>query len=68
MKLCSGSCIFIFGENFDSMFTQKKDLIELRKIICLKDFLRFEEMIYLNKIKFVSFKQNFCLKSNKLYL
>ena len=31
--------------------TQKKDLIESKKIMCLKDFLWFKEMICLNEIK-----------------
>ena len=29
-------------------YTQKKNLIESKKIICLKDFVWFEKMIYLN--------------------
>ena len=33
--------------------TEKKDLIESKKIICLKDFLWFEKMIYLIKRKFL---------------
>ena len=63
-----------------AQYTEKKDLIESKKIICLNDFLWFKEMICLNEIKFVWFKQNifepnkylfesnFYLKSNKLYL
>ena len=39
-------------------YTEKKDLIESKKIICLNDFLRFKEMICLNETKFVWFKQN----------
>ena len=56
------------------MYTQKKDLIGSKKIICLKGFLWFQEMIYLNWIKFVWFKQIIfepnknLFKSNKLYL
>ena len=38
--------------------TEKKDLIESKKLICLNDFLWFKEMICLNEIKFVWFKQN----------
>ena len=38
--------------------TEKKDLIESNKIICLNDFLWFKEMICLNETKFVWFKQN----------
>ena len=38
--------------------TEKKDLIESKKMICLNDFLWFKEMICLNEIKFVWFKQN----------
>ena len=38
--------------------TEKKDLIESKKIICFNDFLLFKEMICLNEIKFVWFKQN----------
>ena len=54
-------------ENFNDYFlvylnfkdcTEKKDLIESKKIICLNDFLWFKEMICLNEIKFVWFKQN----------
>ena len=51
--------------------TEKKDLIESKKIICLNDFLWFKEMICLNEIKFVWFKQNsfepnkYLLESNK---
>ena len=37
-------------------YTEKKDLIESKKIICLNDFLWFKEMICLNEIKFVWFK------------
>ena len=36
--------------------TQKKDLIESKKMICLNDFLWFKEMICLNEIKFLWFK------------
>ena len=43
---------------FGGVYTQKKDLIESKKIICLNDFLWFEEMICLNEIIFVWFKQN----------
>ena len=38
--------------------SEKKDLIESKKIICLNDFLWFKEMICLNEIKFVWLKQN----------
>ena len=38
--------------------TQKKDLIESKKMICLNDFLLFKKMICLNGIKYVWFKQN----------
>ena len=41
-----------------SRYTEKKDLIESKKIICLNDFLWFKEMICLNAMKFVWFKQN----------
>ena len=44
--------------------TEKKDLIESKKIICLNDFLWFKEMICLNEIRFVWFKQNI-LEPNK---
>ena len=55
--------------------TQKKNLIESKKIICLEDFLWFKEIIYLNKLKFYTKKVslnritmfsnriNFCLKA-----
>ena len=36
---------------------QKKDLIESKKIICLKNFLWFKEMTYSNSIKFVWFNK-----------
>ena len=45
-------------------YTQKKDLIESKKMICLKDLLWFKEMICLNEIKFAWFKQNI-FKPNK---
>ena len=38
--------------------TQKNDLIESKKMICLNDFLWFKEMICSNETKFVWFKQN----------
>ena len=41
-----------------STCTEKKDLIESKKIICLNDFLWFKEMICLNETKFVLFRQN----------
>ena len=47
-----------FGSVFACLCTEKKDLIESKKIICLNDFLWFKEIICLNKIKFVWFKQN----------
>ena len=33
--------------------TEKKDLIESKKINCLNDFLRIQEIICLNETKFV---------------
>ena len=39
-------------------FTEKKDLIESKKMICLKEFLWFKEMNCLNEIKLFWFKQN----------
>ena len=39
-------------------YTQKKDLIESKKMISLNDFLWFKEMICLNEIKFIWSKQN----------
>ena len=33
---------------YQQHFTQKKDLIKSKEIICLKDFIRFKEMMYLN--------------------
>ena len=36
--------------------TQKKDLIESKKMICLNDFFWFKEMICINEIKFVWIK------------
>ena len=42
----------------NSKSTQKKDLIESKKMICLNDFPWIEEMICLNEIEFVRFKQN----------
>ena len=39
-------------------YTEKKDLIESKKIICFDDFLWFKEMICLNETKFVWLKQN----------
>ena len=39
-------------------YTQKTNLIESKKMICLKDFLWFKKMICSNEIKFVWFKQN----------
>ena len=41
-----------------AVYTEKKYLIESKKIICLNDFLWFKEIICLNQIKFVWFKQN----------
>ena len=38
--------------------TEKKYLFESKKIICLNNCLWFKEMICLNEIKFVWFKQN----------
>ena len=34
-------------------YTQKKDSIQSKKMICLNEFLRIKEMICLNEIKFV---------------
>ena len=86
------TCVFIFShisQILETKFyvfwplicrncTQKKDLIESKKIICLKDFLWFKKMIYFNlfdsnkvssnQIKICLNQINFCLKSNKLYL
>ena len=47
-----------FYLKIQSHYTQKKDLIESNKMISLNNFLWFEEMICLNEIKFVWFKQN----------
>ena len=35
------------------LYTQKKDLIESKKMICLNDFPWFKEMICLNELKVV---------------
>ena len=46
---------------------QKEDLIESKKIICLKDFLWFKKIIYLNKIKFIWFKQSIFEPNQNLF-
>ena len=47
-------------------YTEKKDLIESKTIICLNDFLWFKEMICLNETKFVWFGPNkYLFESNK---
>ena len=52
----------MFRSSFKAMdqsdHTERKDLIESKKIICLNDFLWFKEMTCLNETKFVWFKQN----------
>ena len=40
------------------LYTEKKDLIESKKIICLKHFLWCKEMFCFNETKFAWFKQN----------
>ena len=53
--------IFIYNHYrnwFSRVHTEKKDLIESKKIICLNDFFWFKEMICLNEIEFIWFKQN----------
>ena len=49
------------------LYTQKKDLIESKKMFCLNDFFCFKEMICLNEIKFVSFKQNIFEQNKYLF-
>ena len=52
---------------FLKRYTQKKYLIESKKMICLNDFLWFKEMVCLNEIKFVWFKQNIFEPDKYLY-
>ena len=49
---------YIFDCILCHFHTQKKDFIESKKMIWLNDFLWFKEMIFLNEVKFVWFKQN----------
>ena len=55
--------IFLNNKLFEFLFfriticqTEKNDLIESKKVICLNDFLWFKEMICSNEIKFVWIK------------
>ena len=63
--------LFHFSMTTIFTFTEKKDLIESKKIISLNDFLWFKEIICLNETKFVWFKQNifgsnkYCFEANK---
>ena len=57
-------CFFRVKRKKSNNYIQKKDLIESKKLIFLNDFLWFIEMICLDEIKFVWFKQNI-FKTNK---
>ena len=76
----SNIIVFFNSQSILLTDTQKKDLLESKKIICLKDFLWFKKIIYLSYIKFFWFKlsifetnENLCnylfvLKKNLFYL
>ena len=49
---------------YELIYTKEKDLIELKKITRLKDFIWFKKMIYLNELNFFWFKQSI-FESNK---